>query len=98
MKAARCVPPNHHKSFLPSLIAGFEAACAGDIARIRSVFDRGAGDTTSSAAIAWSNSTEGTHMPTPIVYRDRLHPERQWRCDDACDLRWVGDCAHTRHV
>jgi hypothetical protein len=26
----------------------------------------------SSAAIAWSNSTEGTYIPTPIVYRNRL--------------------------
>lgn len=27
---------------------------------------------SSNAAIAWSNSTEGTYIPTPIVYRDRL--------------------------
>ena len=26
----------------------------------------------SSSAFAWSNSTEGTYNPTPIVYLDRL--------------------------
>jgi outer membrane protein assembly factor BamB len=30
------------------------------------------GSTTSSAAIGWSNSTEGTYIPTPLVYGDRL--------------------------
>jgi outer membrane protein assembly factor BamB len=28
---------------------------------------------TSSEAIAWSNSTEGTYIPTPIVYGDYLY-------------------------
>jgi outer membrane protein assembly factor BamB len=27
---------------------------------------------TSSAAMAWSNSTEGTYIPTPVVYRGQL--------------------------
>jgi outer membrane protein assembly factor BamB len=29
-------------------------------------------DQSSSATIAWSNSTEGTYIPSPLVYRDHL--------------------------
>jgi outer membrane protein assembly factor BamB len=74
--------PNSEIAIPTPVVAGDLVIVTGGYAPVRPIYairPGASGDISlakgqeSNAAIAWSNMTEGTYIPTPLVYRDHLY-------------------------